>query len=39
MGCFIKSDEFAQLNIGLALDEGIASPDDSYHIYYGERTM
>jgi aminoacylase len=39
MGCFVKTPEFAALNVGFALDEGIASPDESYHIFYGERAI
>ena len=39
MGVFVKTPEFASLNVGFALDEGIASPDESYHLYYGERAM
>ena len=39
MGTFVKTPEFAQLNVGFGLDEGIASPDESYHLYYGERTL
>jgi hypothetical protein len=29
--------EFQELNVAVALDEGIASPNDSYCIFYGER--
>ncbi|XP_050428200.1 aminoacylase-1-like [Adelges cooleyi] len=36
---FVKTPEFSALNIGFALDEGLASPDDSYALYYGERTL
>ena len=32
-----KSDEFKALNIGLALDEGLAREDDDMTIFYGER--
>lgn len=35
---FVVSPEFAALNVGFALDEGLASPDDSFSLYYGERT-
>lgn len=36
---FVKSEAFRALNIGFALDEGIASPTDEYPIYYGERSI
>jgi len=36
---FAKSAEFAALNVGFALDEGIASPDDTYDLFYGERAI
>jgi len=39
MNCFVKTPEFAALNVGFALDEGIASPDDSFHVFYGERCI
>ena len=34
---FVKTPEFKALNVGLSLDEGIASPDDVIPLYYGER--
>jgi aminoacylase len=36
---FVVSQEFKKLNIGLALDEGLASPDDTVPVYYGERNV
>lgn len=36
---FVESPEFAALNIGFALDEGLASPSDNFLLYYGERTL
>jgi len=39
MACFVKSPEFASLNVGFALDEGIACPDESFHVFYGERAI
>jgi len=36
---FVESTEFAALNIGFSLDEGLASSDDSFSLYYGERTL
>ena len=38
MAKFVHATEFAQLNVGLALDEGIASPDETLSLFYGERT-
>jgi len=39
MGCFVKTEEFSSLNVGFALDEGLACPDESFPIYYGERCI
>ncbi|CAL8088930.1 unnamed protein product [Orchesella dallaii] len=39
MNCFVKTPEFEALRVGFALDEGIANPDDSYHLFYGERAI
>jgi aminoacylase len=35
---FIEMDEFRQLNVGVAIDEGLANPRDAYTLFYGERT-
>lgn len=35
---FIKGDYFKSLNVGLGLDEGSSTLDDSYYVYYAERT-
>ncbi len=37
MSTVIETKEFANLNVGVALDEGLASPDDSFTVFYGER--
>ena len=37
MGLFAVSDEFKTLNIGLALDEGLAREDEPMTVFYGER--
>ena len=37
MQVLIESQWFKQLNIGLALDEGLASEDEYYSVFYGER--
>lgn len=36
---FVKTDDFKKLNIGFALDEGIASPVEEFPVYYAERTV
>lgn len=36
---FVVSNEFKGLNVGLALDEGIASPDEAIPMFYGERNV
>ena len=37
MGAFVASDRFAVLNVGLELDEGWASPGDTFPVFYAER--
>jgi aminoacylase len=37
MNAFLNSLYFKSLRIGLALDEGLASEDDDYSVFYGER--
>lgn len=39
MGVFSKTPEFKALRVGFALDEGIANPEDSFHLFYGERAI
>lgn len=36
---FVNTDEFQRLNIGFALDEGLASPNEEYALNYGERCI
>ncbi|XP_064610402.1 aminoacylase-1-like isoform X1 [Liolophura sinensis] len=38
MPVFVKDERFKQLNVGFVLDEGLASPTDSYTVFYGERS-
>lgn len=38
MAKFVKTKKFKELNIGFALDEGLAIEDDVYRLYYGERS-
>lgn len=37
MGRFVKTDEFAALNVGFVLDEGVPSPQPSLLLFNGER--
>lgn len=39
MGEFIKTQAFKELNIGFALDEGIASPTEDFLIFNCERAI
>ena len=34
---FVKHEEFKAMNVGFALDEGIASPTPVFSVFYGER--
>lgn len=38
MAKFVTTPEFATLNVGFTLDEGIASPNDEFDVFYCERT-
>ncbi len=37
MARFVQSEEFKKLNVGLALDEGVASANDVLGVFYGDR--
>uniref|UniRef100_A0A670YS77 Aminoacylase 1 n=1 Tax=Pseudonaja textilis TaxID=8673 RepID=A0A670YS77_PSETE len=37
MELFVKTPEFAALNVGFALDEGLANPTDTFTVFYGEK--
>lgn len=39
MGLFVKTNDFKKLNVGCALDEGIASPTEEFLLYNGERSI
>lgn len=39
MAEFVTTDDFKALNVGFALDEGIASPTAQFNVYYAERTI
>jgi aminoacylase len=36
---FVDSQQYKDLNIGCALDEGLANPGDAYTVFYGERCL
>ena len=37
MESFLKSQAWTELNVGFALDEGLANPGDEFTVFYGER--
>ena len=37
MQVFLRSKEWLELNVGFALDEGLANPTDEFTVFYGER--
>ena len=39
MAKYVVSKEFKDLNIGFALDEGLASEDNTIPLFYGERNV
>lgn len=39
MMAFVRTEAFKKLNVGFALDEGMASPDDQIPVYYAERSV
>lgn len=36
---FVHTEDFRSLNVGFALDEGVACPQDHYYMFYGERSI
>lgn len=36
---FVKTEAFRMLNVGFSLDEGIAGPDETYPVFYAERSV
>jgi len=34
---FAESEVFEKMNVGIVLDEGLASPNENYRVFYGER--
>lgn len=39
MAKFVHTQDFKDLNIGFALDEGLASPNEEFALFYGERSI
>lgn len=39
MRLFVKTEAFRRLNVGFALDEGIATPDEVFSVFYAERSV
>lgn len=37
MKAFLLSEEWKELNVGFALDEGLANPIDEFTVFFGER--
>nr|XP_006631117.1 PREDICTED: aminoacylase-1 [Lepisosteus oculatus] len=37
MEAFVNHPEFRALNVGFALDEGLANPEETFTVFYGER--
>lgn len=36
---FVCTKDFKELNIGFSLDEGVASPEEYFYMFYGERAI
>ncbi|KAG7214002.1 hypothetical protein KM043_001372 [Ampulex compressa] len=36
---FVHTEDFKALNIGFAMDEGVASPTENFYMFYGERSI
>lgn len=36
---FVQTKEFENLNVGVALDESVASPTEEFNVFYGERCL
>jgi len=39
MAKFTNTSDFLELNVGFALDEGMADPSDQFPLFYGERSI
>ncbi|CAE1320151.1 ACY1 [Acanthosepion pharaonis] len=38
MKLFVETEEFKKMNLGFALDEGLANPTEHFTVFYGERS-
>jgi len=38
MAKFVNTSDFLELNVGFALDEGMADPSNQFPMFYGERS-
>lgn len=38
MAKFVKTDDFKHLNVGFAMDEGLASPTEAFSVFFAERS-
>jgi aminoacylase len=36
---FVLTEDFKKLNVGFALDEGMANPTEEFVLFYGERNI
>lgn len=36
---FVPTEDFRALNVGFAMDEGLASPDEQLPLFYAERAV
>lgn len=36
---FVHTEDYKLLNVGFALDEGVACPQDHFYMFYGERSI
>lgn len=36
---FVTTDDFRALNVGFGMDEGLASPDEEFPVFYAERAV
>ena len=39
MAKFVSTSDFLELNVGFALDEGMADPSDQFPLFYGELSI
>lgn len=39
MKAFLQTEDFKKLNVGFCFDEGIASADETFPVFYAERSL